>query len=152
MFVYISSLSSHVYNMDFLHLLLLSIPIIDRSWLVFKAAIRACTELVYISLCRSANTQVSVYFKCLEKKLDGNYSKMLSTVLTNPGSSIPKKQQLYGYLPLTSQIIHVWWIRHVGHSWRSWEKFLSEVLWSPTYGHWHTHINYTNNIVCYDYK
>ena len=32
---------------------------------------------------------------------------------------VPKKQQLYGHLPLITKTIKVWRTRHAGHCWRS---------------------------------
>ena len=37
--------------------------------------------------------------KCIEKKLDGNYTRMLWTLLNKSWRQHPTKQQLYGHLP-----------------------------------------------------
>ena len=43
--------------------------------------------------------------KQLEKKLNGNYTMMLRTVMNKSGKQYPTKQQLYGYLLPISQTI-----------------------------------------------
>ena len=45
------------------------------------------------------------FMKCLEKKLDENYTKMLYDVLNKYWKQNPRKLQLYGYLPPISQTI-----------------------------------------------
>ena len=43
--------------------------------------------------------------------------------------------QLYGHLPPITKTIQVRWTRHAGHSWRSRDELISDVLlWTPTYG------------------
>ena len=37
--------------------------------------------------------------KCMEKKLDSNYTRMLRAILNKSWRQHPTKQQLYGYLP-----------------------------------------------------
>ena len=73
--------------------------------------------------------------KRLEKKLDGNYTRMLQVILNKSWRQHPTKQQLYGYLPLIMKTIQVRRTRHAGHCWRSRNKLISDVLlWTPTYG------------------
>ena len=69
--------------------------------------------------------------KCLEKKIDGNNGRMLYAVLNKSWRQNPTKQ-LYGHLPPILQTIQE---RHVRHSWRSKDKIISHVLWTPTHGH-----------------
>ena len=74
--------------------------------------------------------------KRLEKKLDGNYTRMLRTILNKSWWQHPTRLQLYGYLPPIMKTIQVWWTRHAGHCWRSRDELISDVLlWTPTYGH-----------------
>ena len=71
--------------------------------------------------------------KRLEKKLDGNYTRMLRAIL-NKGQH-HTKHQLYGHLPPIMKTIQVRWTRHAGHCWRSRDELISDVLlWTPTYG------------------
>ena len=47
----------------------------------------------------------------------------------------PTKHQLYGHLPPITKTIQVRRTRHAGHSWRSRDELISNVLlWTPTYG------------------
>ena len=73
--------------------------------------------------------------KRLEKKLDGNYTRMLRAILNKSWRQHPKKHQLYGHLPPTTKNIQDRRTRHAGHCWRSRDEIISEVLpWTPTYG------------------
>ena len=73
--------------------------------------------------------------KWLEKKLDGNYIRMLWAILNNSWRWHPTKQQLYGYLPPIMKTIQVRQTRHVGHCWKSRDELISDVLlWTPSHG------------------
>ena len=73
--------------------------------------------------------------KRMEKKLDGNYTKMLPAILNKPWRQHSTKQQLYGHLPPISKTIKIRRIKHVGHCWRSREELISDVLlWTPSHG------------------
>ena len=73
--------------------------------------------------------------KWLEKKLDGNYTRMLWAILNKSWWQHSTKHQLYGHLPLITKTIQVRWTRHAGRCWRSRDKIISNVLlWTPTYG------------------
>ena len=73
--------------------------------------------------------------KRLEKKLDGNYTRMLRAVLNKSWRQHPTRHQLYGHLPPITKTIQVRRTRHAGHCWRSKDEFITDVLlWTPTYG------------------
>ena len=73
--------------------------------------------------------------KRLEKKLDGNYTRMLRAILNKSWRQHPTRHQLYGHLPPITKTIQVRRTRHAGHSWRSKDGLVSDVLlWTPTYG------------------
>ena len=73
--------------------------------------------------------------KRLEKKLDGNYTRMLRAILNNSWRQHPTKYQLYGHLPPITKTIQVRRTRHAGHCWRSRDELISDaLLWTPTYG------------------
>ena len=73
--------------------------------------------------------------KRLEKKLDGNYTRMLRAVLNKSWRQHPTRHQLYGHLPPITKTIQVRWTRHAWHCWRSRDELISDVLlWTPTYG------------------
>ena len=57
--------------------------------------------------------------KRLEKKLDGNYTRMLRAILNNSWRQHPIRHQLYGHWPPITKTIQVRWTRHAGHCWRS---------------------------------
>ena len=69
-----------------------------------------------------------------EKKLDGNCTRMLQTILNQTWKKPLIKQQLYGHLPPISKTIQIRWTKHVGHIWRSKDKLIRDVLlWTPSY-------------------
>ena len=73
--------------------------------------------------------------KRLEKKLDGNYTRMLWAILNKSWQQHPTRHQLYGHLPPITKTIQARWTRHAGHCWRSKDKLISDkLLWTPTYG------------------
>ena len=73
--------------------------------------------------------------KQMEKKLDGNYTRMLQAILNKSWRQHPTKQQLYGYLLPIMKTIQVRQTRHVGHCWRSRDKIISDILlWTPLHG------------------
>ena len=88
--------------------------------------------------------------KRLEKKLDGNYTRMLRAILNKSWQQHPTRHQLYGHLPPITKTIQVRRPRHAGHCWRSRHELISDVLlWTPTHGrakaddqHEHTFSNY----------
>ena len=73
--------------------------------------------------------------KRLEKKLDGNYTRMLRTILNRSRHQHPTRRQLYGHLPPITKTIQARRTRHAGHCWRSKDDIVSDVLlWTPAYG------------------
>ena len=73
--------------------------------------------------------------KRLEKKQDGNYTRMLRAILNKSWWQHPTKHQLYDHLPPITKTIHVKRTRHAGHCWRSKDELISDVLlWTPAYG------------------
>ena len=71
----------------------------------------------------------------MEKKLDGNYTRMLRAILNSSWRQHPTKQQLYGHLPPITKTIKVRRTRHAGHCWRSRDELISDVLqWTPSHG------------------
>ena len=70
--------------------------------------------------------------KRLEKKLDGNYTRMLRAILNKSWRQQPTKHQLYGHLPPITKTIQVRRTRHAGHCWRSRDELTRDVLlWTP---------------------
>ena len=70
--------------------------------------------------------------KRMEKKLDGNYTRMLRAILNKSWRQHPTKQQLYGHQPSITKTIKVRRTRPAEHCWRSRNELKSEVLlWFP---------------------
>ena len=88
--------------------------------------------------------------KRLEKKLDGNYTRMLRAILNKSWRQHTTRHQLYGHLSPITKNFQVRRNRHAGHCWRSKEELIMDVLlWNPTLGrakqddqHEHTFSNY----------
>ena len=72
--------------------------------------------------------------KRLEKKLDGNYTRMFRAILNKSWRQHPTRHQQYGHLTPITKTIQVRRTRHAGHCWRSRNDLISDVLlWTPTY-------------------
>ena len=70
-----------------------------------------------------------------QKKLDGNYTRMLRAILNRSWRQHSTKQQLYGHLPPITITIQVRRTRHAGQCWRSRNELISDVLlWTPSHG------------------
>ena len=73
--------------------------------------------------------------KRLEKKLDGNYTRILRAILNESWRQQPTRHKLYGHLPPITKTIQARQTRHAGHCWRSKDELISKVLlWTPAYG------------------
>ena len=96
----------------------------------------------FFSFFQAAVTSILLYgcttwtlTKRLEKKLDGNYTRMLRAILNKSWQQHPTRHQLYGHLPPITQTIQVRRTRHAGHCWRSRDELIRDVLlWIPTHG------------------
>ena len=77
----------------------------------------------------------NVKLNYLEKKFDGNYTRMLRAILNKSWRQHPTKQQLYGHLSPITKTIKVRRTRHAGHCWRSRDELISNVpQWTPSHG------------------
>ena len=73
--------------------------------------------------------------KRLQKKLDGNYTRMLRAILNRSWRQHPTKQPLYDHQPPITKTIQIRRIRRAGHCWRSRDELISDVLlWTPSHG------------------
>ena len=112
---------------------------IDRLLVVWKSDL---TDKMKCSFFQAALVSILLYecttwtlTKRMEKKLDGNYTRMLWVILNKSWRQHPTKQQLYGHLPPVTKTIQVRRTRHAGHCWRSRDKLISDVLlWTPSQG------------------
>ena len=95
----------------------------DRLSVIWKSDL---TDKIKRSFFQAAAVSILLYgcttwtlTKRMEKKLDGNYTRMLRAILNKSRRQYPTKQQLYGHLPPITKNIKVRWTRHAGHCWRS---------------------------------
>ena len=73
--------------------------------------------------------------KRLEKKLDGNYTRMLRAILNKSRRQHPHKAPTIRPSSSHHESIQDWRTRHARHCWRSRDELISDVLqWTPTYG------------------
>ena len=99
------------------------------------------TDKMKRSFCQAAVVSILLYgcttwtlTKRLEKKLDGNYTRMLRAILRKSWGQHPTRHQLYGHLPPITKTIQVRRTRHEGHCWRSRDELVSDVhQLTPTY-------------------
>ena len=112
---------------------------IDRLSIIWKSDL---TDKMKRSFFQAAVVSILLYgcttwtlTKRLEKKLDGNYTRMLRAILNTSWRQLPTRHQLYSHLPPITKPIQVRRTRHAGHCWRSRDEVKSDVLlWTPTYG------------------
>ena len=112
---------------------------IDRLSIIWRSDL---TDKMKRSFFQAAVVSILLYgcttwtlTKRLEKKLDGNYTRMLRAILNKSWRQHPTRHQLYGHLPPITKTIQVRRARHAGHCWRSRDELISDVLlWTPTYG------------------
>ena len=112
---------------------------IDRLSIIWKSDL---TDKMKRSFFQAAVVSILLYgcttwtlTKRLEKKLDGNYTRMLWAILNKSWRQHPTKHELYVHLPPITKTIQVRRTRHAGHCWRSKDELISDVLlWTPAYG------------------
>ena len=112
---------------------------INRLSIIWKSDL---TDKMKRSFFQAAVTSILLYVcttwtltKRLEKKLDGNYTRMLRAILNKSWRQHPTRHQLYGHLPPITKTIQVRRTKHAGHCWRSRDELISDVLlWTPTDG------------------
>ena len=112
---------------------------IDRLSIIWKSDL---TDKMKCSFFQAVVVSILLYgcttwtlTKRLEKKLNGNYTRMLRAVLNRSWQQHLTRHQLYSHLPPITKTIQVRRTRHAGHCWRSKDELISDVLlWTPTYG------------------
>ena len=71
----------------------------------------------------------------MEKKIDGNYTRMLRAILNKSWRQHPTKQQLYGHLPSITKTIQVRLTSHARQCWRRRDEFIRDILlWTSSHG------------------
>ena len=111
----------------------------DRLSVIWKSDL---TDKMKLSFFQAAVVSIVLYgcttwtlTKRMEKKLDGNYTRMLRVILNKSWRQHSPKLQLYGHLPPITKTIKVRRTRHAGHCWRSRDELISNVLlWTPAHG------------------
>ena len=112
---------------------------IDRLSIIWKSNL---TDKMKRSFFQTAVVSILLYgcttwtlTKRLEKKLNGNYTRMLRAILNRSWQQHPTRRQLYGHLPPITKTIQARRTRHAGHCWRSKDEIVRDVLlWTPAYG------------------
>ena len=112
---------------------------IDRLLIIWKSNL---TDKIKCSFFQAAVVSILLYgcttwtlTKRLEKKLDGNHTRMLRAILNRSWQQHPTRRQLYGHLPPITKTIQARRTRHAGHCWRSKDEIISDELrWTPAYG------------------
>ena len=112
---------------------------INRLSIIWKSDL---TDKMKRSFFQAAVTSILLYgcttwtlTKRLEKKLDGNYTRMLRAILNKSWRQHPTRHQLYCHLPPITKTIQVRRTRHAGHCWRNRDELINDVLlWTPTHG------------------
>ena len=103
-------------------------------WMSFTIIVYDFFQAAVVSILLYGCT-TSTLTKRLEKKIDGNYTRMLRAILNKSWRQRPTKHQLYDHLPPITKTIQVRRTRHAGHCWRSRDELISNVLLrTPTYG------------------
>ena len=116
----------------------LIVPTIDRLSIIWRSEV---TDKMKRSFFQAAVVSKLLYgcttwtlTKRLEKKLDGNYTRMLRAILNKSWRQHPKRYLQYSHLPPITKTIQVRGTRHAGHCWRSRDELISDVLqWTTTY-------------------
>ena len=111
----------------------------DRLSVVWKSDL---TDKIKRSFFQAAVVSILLYgcttwtlTKRMEKKLDGNYTRMLRAILNKSWRQHPIKQLLYGHLPPVTKTIKIIRTRYAGHCWRSRDELVSDVLlWTLSHG------------------
>ena len=92
---------------------------IDKLSIIWKSDL---TEKMKRSIFQTAVVSILLYgcttltlTKLLEKKLDSNYTRMLTAILNESWKQHPKKHQLYGHRPPITKTIQARRTRHAGH-------------------------------------
>ena len=77
----------------------------------------------FLPSCDHVSTTVWLYHldfnKMHGKKLEGNYTRILTAILSKFWKQLPSKQQLYDHLPTVLGIVQVVWTKHAEHYLRS---------------------------------
>ena len=111
---------------------------IDRLSIIWKSDLtdkmkRSFFKAVVVSILLYGCTTWTLT-KRPEKKLDGNYTRMLRAMWNKSWRQHPTRHQLYGHLPPITKTIQARRTRHAGPCWRSRDELMNDVLqWTPKF-------------------
>ena len=106
------------------------LSVIWTSYLTNKIK-RSFFQAVIVSILRYGCSTWTLT-KCMEKKLDGNCSRIQRAILNKSWWQHLIEQELYGHWPPITKTIRT---RYVGHCWRSKDELMSNILlWTPLHG------------------
>ena len=111
----------------------------DRVSVIWKSDLtdkmkRSFFQAAIVSILRYGCTSWTL-IKRMEKKLDGNYTRMLRSIVNKFRRQHPAKQQLYGHLLPITKTIKIRRSRYAGHCWRNKDVLICDVLLStPSHG------------------
>ena len=104
-----------------------------RSYLTHKIK-RIFFQVVVVSIRLYGCTRWTIT-KRMDKKLNGNYTRMLQAALNKSCRQQPIKHQLYGHLPHITKTMQVRWTRQARYCWRIKNEIISDILlWTPSHG------------------
>ena len=111
---------------------------IDRLSIIWKSDLsdkirRNFFQAVVVSILLYGCT-TWILTKHIEKKLNGNCTRVIRATLNKSWKQHPTKQQLYGHLLLISKTIQIKRTSHARHCWRIKNELISNVfLWTPSH-------------------
>ena len=112
-----------------------SVKSVLKDILVTRELLEIIVDLWTVSIYMKISYPFALEKIFVERRLDGNYTRMLRAVLNKSWRQHPTRLQLYGHLPPITKTIQVRRTRHAGHCWRSKDELISDVLlWTPTHG------------------
>ena len=134
MYVHIYNLYICIYNLYMKFIYISSIINFEHYSIILKHWVLSFFQAAVVSILLYGCTTWTLT-KRLEKKLDGNYTRMLRAILNKSWRQHPTRHKLYGHLPPITKTIQDRETRHAGHCWRCKDELISDVLqWTPTYG------------------
>ena len=111
---------------------------IDRLLIIWNSDL---TDKMKCSFFQAAGVSILLYgcttltlTKRQEKKLNGNYTRILRAILYKSWRQHPTRHELYSHLPPITKTIQARRTRHAGHCWRSRDERVSDILlWTPAH-------------------
>ena len=112
---------------------------IDRLLVIWKSDL---TDKMKRSFFQAAVVSILLYgcttwklTKRMEEMLDANYTRILGAILNKLWRQQHTKQQFNGHLPPIMKITKINRTINAGHSWRSRDELINDLLlWTPSYG------------------